>query len=170
MDKYFAVGIPAGALNDEDYRYFYVAGNILGIKYITYRLWSYFLGGNTIENAISDPAFSAYNDPNGLQSIIGEMIREGLIITENRIEEYIPLRYGIGTGYQNDGSYLIYTDQPHKLPQLSYVIWLFSDGRNTFEDIINRLHKLDIEASEKEIKEAISLLLAEATLFLSQEA
>jgi hypothetical protein len=171
MDTYFAVGVPAGALNDDDdYRYFYMAGNILGIKHITYRIWSYFQGGSTVENVISNPEFSVYNDPKGLQEIINEMIRAGLIIPRNRLEKYILLRHGIGAGYQKDGSYLIYTDHPINVSQLSYIIWLFSDGHNTFKDIQRRLRMLDVEASEQEIKEAVILLFAESILFLSQEA
>ena len=77
MYRYYAVGIPAGALNHEDHRYLYAAGNILGIKSITYRIWSYFLGGNTSENIISNPDFSIYNDPEGLRSIIEEMSNAG---------------------------------------------------------------------------------------------
>ena len=170
MYRYYAVGIPAGALNHEDHRYLYAAGNILGIKSITYRIWSYFLGGNTSENIISNPDFSIYNDPEGLRSIIEEMSNAGLIVAEREIGKYIPLRHGVGTGYQNNGSYMVYTDHPHYLPVLPYLFWLFSDGENTFEEIIKKLQQLDRNVSAEEAGKAVDLLFAESILFLSREA
>ena len=149
MERYYAVGIPVGALGDDDYRYLYAAGKILGIQKITYEIWSYFQGGNTSEN---------------------EMARNGLIISESRVTDFIPLRNGVGAGYQENGTYLIFKDRPHHVSQLPYLYWLFSDGRYSVEEITKRLQSLDLEVTDQDAKEAVLLLLSESVLFLSLEA
>ena len=170
MERYYAVGIPVGALGDDDYRYLYAAGKILGIQKITYEIWSYFQGGNTSENVAALPAFAVYNDEKGLKEIINEMARNGLIIPESRVTDFIPLRNGVGAGYQENGTYLIFKDRPHHVSQLPYLYWLFSDGRYTVEEITKRLQSLDLEVTDQDAKEAVLLLLSESVLFLSLEA
>ena len=151
MERYYAVGIPVGALGDDDYRYLYAAGKILGIQ-------------------AALPAFAVYNDEKGLKEIINEMARNGLIIPESRVTDFIPLRNGVGAGYQENGTYLIFKDRPHHVSQLPYLYWLFSDGRYTVEEITKRLQSLDLEVTDQDAKEAVLLLLSESVLFLSLEA
>ena len=170
MSRYYAVGFPAGAFNDEQIRYLFTAEKLLGIKKITYQIWLCFLGGNTPESVIKNQDFSIYDDPVGLWEIIEEMARTGLLISEEDILNYIPLRHGVGAGHQEDGSFLIYTDKPHKTAWLSYLIWLYSDGRHSFAGIFEQLSKLNVEIHEKEAKKEILSLLDESVLFLSQEA
>ena len=170
MSRYYAVGFPAGALNDEQMRYLFTAGKLLGIKKITYQIWLCFLGGNTPDTVVKNQDFAIYDDPAGLREIIEEMARTGLLIPEEDILNYIPLRHGVGAGYQKDGSFLIYTDKPRRTAWLSYLIWLYSDGRHSFAGIFEQLSNLNVEIHEEEAKEAILSLLAESVLFLSQEA
>lgn len=171
MGEYVSVGCPVGQLNNGKMRYFFAGGQMLGLDPFAYRIWLCFFSGNRIENVVKNPDLLQEMEAGRLRAMIEEMIETGLMIPVDEVTDYIPLRQGIGVGY-NEGQdcYFVYTDRAHRLDYIAYLIWSYSDGRKKISDILTHLRSLEVPITAEDEKQAVLSLLRESVLFLSLEA
>lgn len=170
MVEYISVGCPVGRLNKEEMQYFFAGGQLLGLNSAVYKTWLCFLGGNYMENVIKNPDLLQDAEPDALRARMEEMAEAGLIIPEDEAEQYVPLREGIGVGYNDEHDcYLIYTNRVNTLDYIAYLIWSYSDGRRKLQDILEQLQKLGLSVTKEEGKQALLALLRKSVLFLSLE-
>lgn len=170
MGEYISVGSPVGKIKDSEKGYFYVAGKMLGMEPLAYKVWLCFLGGNKIEQVRNNQELLGEADADDIERTAKELYAAGLMIEIDEIEDYIPLRNGIGAGYhEKKAGYYVIAQRTCKLNAITYFIWCQCDGKKKFQQILHELRHSGIQIAEEAAKEAIRSLLRASLVFLSLE-
>ena len=164
--KYYAIGVPVGAFNEHDERYFFRDGQLLNMNGNAFQVWMAFLHGADPDQIVQDTKLAEQIPQDRLNAFLKELVNARLLVPNQELFSCIPQRQGYGTGFsvERQDCEVFLNDAVH-VSYPAYVLWSYCDGQSRCEAICARLAKeLVIQMREQQLFQLIDELLAKNLL------
>ncbi len=167
--KYYSIGVPIGALNEQPERYFYVDRKLYHMNRDAYKVWRQFLFGSTRERVLQKKSLTQELGEDGVTQYISALQEAEMIVNQETLWHRIPQRQGIGIGVdpKTHTSRMLLNGELSSR-QLSYLIWVYSDGKTPLDAVIHRLpEELSQIITDQQVFSAVDELLVKNALIFT---
>ena len=168
--KYFvSVGLQAGKINPDGRLYVIHDGELLGLPFLAYSLWSVFQNVNTYDNALKELGILGDENIDFTKFCFNELRNAGLIVTLTESTKGIPYRLGTGIGFDKSiNQYVVISSKGNiNLSFLSYALWCQANGNKTLDELKEVLIKRQVKFKEDDFLRAFFSLLRTDALMLA---
>lgn len=139
---YYSIGTPLGMMDQSGEYSFSRDGEIYKIERKAFRIWTFFLHGMELKDAIRLSVQKGIAEADEAETLVNQLSGIEMIVSESGLLEHKPARQGQGIGYNpSSDNASIFLNKKIQVNYGDFLLWCYCDGKSTLSEVINKVEE-----------------------------